>query len=473
MMKVWPKVGLLSPCGHGNLGDAAIQQVMIAELRSRFPDGDIIGITLVPADTLGRHGIRTIPLGAVSPPHYGIVQVGAGSASDLNRGAIEDSKGTYSRAGLSRLSNFLAHGVIRVVRVLLPQGWPWAIRQEVLHWGLAWSTVRRLDWLIVSGGGQIDDFWGGAWGHPWAMFKWALLARVAGCRVFVVSVGAGTADAALSRLLIRQVLRLAHYRSFRDEGSRDIVRRIGFFRDDPVQPDLAYGLGVTSANKLAHPSVRQRIAIAPMVYARSGYWPTADIERHERYIQKLVELTVSLLEDGNAVSLIHSDGPDARAVRDVHERVKRRITDASRARLDCPDTRQVDQYLSVCRAARVIVTSRLHGVILAQLTGTPVIALSYDRKVRVAMHDTAQSEFCLDIDGFTVAEVHRAITAVSSRLEQQCATVEVHLKAFRDRLALQYDCIFSQFASTSAGRDSVKASSSHGHARARERRVGK
>ena len=34
--------------------------------------------------------------------------------------------------------------------------------------------------LVVAGGGQLDEEWGGSWGHPYALMKWAVLARVAG-----------------------------------------------------------------------------------------------------------------------------------------------------------------------------------------------------------------------------------------------------------------------------------------------------
>ncbi len=39
----------------------------------------------------------------------------------------------------------------------------------------------------------------------------------------------------------------------------------------------------------------------------------------------------------------------------------------------------------------LMVASRLHSVLLAQLVGTPVLALSYDRKVDVQMESVGQS----------------------------------------------------------------------------------
>ena len=44
------QIGLISPC-MGNLGNAAILESMIANIRKRVPNAVIIGITLSPEDT--------------------------------------------------------------------------------------------------------------------------------------------------------------------------------------------------------------------------------------------------------------------------------------------------------------------------------------------------------------------------------------------------------------------------------------
>lgn len=41
-----PRIALLTPYNGGNLGDAAIQDAMIANLRSRLPDAQFSGICL-------------------------------------------------------------------------------------------------------------------------------------------------------------------------------------------------------------------------------------------------------------------------------------------------------------------------------------------------------------------------------------------------------------------------------------------
>ncbi len=63
-------VALLTPYDGGNLGDSAIQEALIENLRCNAPDAELYGITLDPARTSTRHGIRCYPLNANSTPHY-------------------------------------------------------------------------------------------------------------------------------------------------------------------------------------------------------------------------------------------------------------------------------------------------------------------------------------------------------------------------------------------------------------------
>ena len=76
-----------------------------------------------------------------------------------------------------------------------------------------------------------------------AMFKWVLMAKLRGCRVLIVSVGAGPINRTLGRVLVKAIFSLADYRSFRDDASRDYLTGIGFqVERDPVYPDLVFSL---------------------------------------------------------------------------------------------------------------------------------------------------------------------------------------------------------------------------------------
>ena len=53
------------------------------------------------------------------------------------------------------------------------------------------GLLRTQDLLIISGGGQLDEEYGGAWRLPFAICKWVLLARLARVPCAMASVGAG------------------------------------------------------------------------------------------------------------------------------------------------------------------------------------------------------------------------------------------------------------------------------------------
>ncbi|MGH9355785.1 MAG: hypothetical protein ACRD10_06610, partial [Terriglobia bacterium] len=59
---LYKKIGLLDHMGFGNMGDAAIQEAFIANIRRRLPDACLIGFSLYPEDTRKRHNIATYPI---------------------------------------------------------------------------------------------------------------------------------------------------------------------------------------------------------------------------------------------------------------------------------------------------------------------------------------------------------------------------------------------------------------------------
>ena len=80
------------------------------------------------------------------------------------------------------------------------------------------------------------------------LLKWSLIARLRGCRVMFVSVGAGPVGSAPGRFFVKLALSLADYRSYRDVPSREVVEGIGVrAKDDRIYPDLVFGLSLPFA----------------------------------------------------------------------------------------------------------------------------------------------------------------------------------------------------------------------------------
>lgn len=216
------------------------------------------------------------------------------------------------------------------------------------------------------------------------------------------------------------------------------MRDVGFrLADaDPVLPDLAFSL--TRGPTKQGPASR-RVGISPMAYCDPRVWPRKDAAAYETHLHRLAEVTVGLAEKGYRVSLLASDGPDRRSVQELLELVKPRLGDELLP--DVPPSETVEEFMRAASDLDIVVASRLHGVVLSQLAGTPVVALSYDRKVVDLMRELGQERYCLDIERSDVPEIRAALDALESRLEIERSTVRERLAGFRRELDSQYDLV--------------------------------
>jgi polysaccharide pyruvyl transferase WcaK-like protein len=88
-------VALLSPCGWGNLGDAAIMAAAIDQIRARQPDAEVVAITLNPIDTQQRHGIPAFGIDAFTLAGFSVDRAGLkGSAYCSECGAFRAASQT-------------------------------------------------------------------------------------------------------------------------------------------------------------------------------------------------------------------------------------------------------------------------------------------------------------------------------------------------------------------------------------------
>ncbi len=412
-------IGFLTPYTGDNLGDGAIQDAVIYNIRVRWPKAGITGLTLSPEHTAALHGVPCHPLTNLSIGFY-------------NRGVVERHRGRNqpqpdSEAGDSRVKRALRRvpWAFRLVRqcYLGLQQISRAIRSVVKHawyagreaWELprSYRLVAGLDLLIVSGGGQIDDLWGGAFGHPYALLKWGLLARLSRTPFVVLSVGVGEINTQISRFFFKQALKLAAHRSYRDEGSKQMLAGMPFTGSDPVCPDLAFSFPVlASARRSAECGASLSIAINPISYLRAGSWPVASTSLHEQYLKTLASFVESVLQEGHRILLFPGDRGDHHVIAELSRMLRDSLSHDLLARLAVAKVSTAADLFALLRSQDFVVASRLHSVILSHLACTPVMAVSYERKVKVQMEAFAQSAYCLDIHGVDLATLRSTFAAL-------------------------------------------------------------
>ena len=263
-----------------------------------------------------------------------------------------------------------------------------------------------------------------------------------GARPIFLSVGFGTLDSRLSQLFTRVALSLARYRSYRDAGSRDLMKCAGFRRDDPVFPDLAYSLPLSESRRSEQrESVGRVIGLSPLCYCHPCHWPRKDASTYEAYLQNLTLIVKWLVNKSYRVSMFASDSPDQFAIDDLWGLLSTTMSPEELGFIERHHVANVQAFLDHASRVELLVASRLHGVLLAQLAGTPVLALSYDRKVDVQMESVGQSFFRLPIDKIDMPAFEDRFV----RLEASLDPVRQHLHArcseSRALLEAQYDAI--------------------------------
>lgn len=428
------RIGLISPC-LGNLGNAAILSSMIANIRKRIPDAEIIGITLSPEDTRRRHGIDAFRITSASRANYSSSD---SIGPDTQRQPLKWWR--HIREGLKQLS--WLRSLVRAVRLCC---------MEIVHILSASRLVRKLDCVIVTGGGALDEFWGGAWGHPWTLFKFATLSWVHRVRFLFVSVGKCSLEHPRSRFFVRNALRLAEYRSYREQESCIAAQALLPSHKGSVCPDLAYGYPCPDLPKArTHGSTDEQlvVAVSPIAYCDPRVWPVQNEQRYKRYLCELAKFVDCLIQQGHRVLLFATDNPDVQTIDDLLAMVSSSSVDANSVEVVLgPPEQTTDGLLCGISSADVAIASRLHGVILSHLLAIPVLAISYDRKVDIHMRDIEQSEHCVKIDDVDSKGLMERFRALKNVRERESAHLAQAVQRYRGQVDAQYDLLFGMIQS--------------------------
>ena len=197
------RIALLHHAGCGNLGDDAIIDAVVSNIRRRWDNAEIAVFSMNPDDSAKRHGITSFPIRRYrwdSRPRSAITQATQPDGHKLG----------------SRLRN------TRIPAFRVPR----AAFGELAFLAQSYRRLKSFDLLIVSGGGQLTER-GGPWSFPWALLVWSIMAKCAGVRFVLLNVGAGPLNHLLSRFFVRRALRRAEYVSFRDKQSQDHAAELG------------------------------------------------------------------------------------------------------------------------------------------------------------------------------------------------------------------------------------------------------
>ena len=412
--------------GWGNLGDAAVQEAFITSIRRRLPNVELVAFSLNPEDTALRHGLQSHPIIWSYP-----------------RGAQSNS-GRASAPRQSKLKVLLKRwrAVYAIAKPIHD------IFQECRHVIRSFGLIKPLDLLIVSGGGQLSELWRGPWSHPYNIFKFSVLARLAKTPVLIVGVGAGPLEHPLSRFFVRWSVRLARYTSLRDHESQILLRKSGVRTKTEVFPDPAYALPI--ADYIGQAGIRSthpKIGINPIGFSDPRVWAREDIQMYQRYLTELEHFCRGVLARGYDIEIFTAEiSVDRYAIQELQERLANSGGCGDGGTVACITRLDLKGLLTQMSTFDFVITSKFHGVIFSHLLGKPVVALSYHRKIDDLMRKVGHEDYCLPISGFTAESLKAQLELLIRNQETLRTLFDQTARESDEAVKSQFDRLFAAAA---------------------------
>ncbi|MDP9148702.1 MAG: polysaccharide pyruvyl transferase family protein [Myxococcota bacterium] len=386
-------------------------------MRERLPEAELRCFCFEPGDTERRHGLSAFP---ISPSRWVAT----------------------ARSGASRWH---------------PRSLWRRLFAELRDWSETFAIARLVDVVVMTGTGMLTDTSEGHFGLPYDMFKWALAVKISGRKLYFVSVGVEPIRGRIARLFILGALRLADYRSYRDEQSRAHLRRIGFAtRDDAVFPDLAFSLpsAVAAAPAPSAALHKARVAVGVFDYCGRGGGSETHAAAYRAYVEKLGHFVLWLLGEGHPVRVIIGDLLYDEPVRkDLKAWLEARGLARHADRFEDTPAQSVEELLEQIGSVDFVVASRFHNVLLAVFLGKPVASISYNVKNDALVAEMGLSSYCQPIGELDVDRLIEQFTRLSQNAAQLRPAMLEKAASYRDRLARQYTLLFGSGATALVERD--------------------
>jgi polysaccharide pyruvyl transferase WcaK-like protein len=278
----------------------------------------------------------------------------------------------------------------------------------------ALRALRRVDRLVLAGGGLFNDHW--ATVIP-RYLAWTVAARLAGASVAWASVGVGPIRRPWLRWMLRRGARLVEMITVRDDGS---ARILGRSVRSSVVPDPS----------LFNPAPLERDRDGIGLIVRS---PTASqAEEEPRLLGAFVDVIGHLTADGRRVHVLSMGGG---ADTQLLAKLENALAGHDRASVDRLGPSPLDALERIA-ALEGVLTLRLHGLLLSALAGVPAVPIAYDAKVDAAAERLGLGDLVVPIAEATPDRLLAAL-GVAGEDGRRRAVAEAVARLRADRSALR------------------------------------
>ncbi len=366
------RVGLVSLYACGNTGDEALLRCVVRRLRAEAVGTSIVSLAIGPA------GFLETPL----------------PASEDEMGPSSCFREPFRMVPRNRATNWR--------RLIL--------RGELMAAGRAAGNVDLLLWA------------GGYWLHdrrPGVLLTIAYLASRAAKtgRVGFYSVGAGPIATGLGRRLVRGIAARSSFLCVRDTSSAEALRAAGVERESIVSVDPAVEL--QSCRQERAQQIIQETGLSPrgpIVAICPCAWHSMDeYYRRSKCARDKVFGTLSQTadrldkEDGLQVLFVPTMWPeDGLVAQGICEELNSSAVSWVSQQLSAPEAQGV---IGCCEG---LLSMRLHPLIFALNTATPLVGIAYDPKVQAFMEQIDCQDACVALNEMTCEALVRLLRSALS-----------------------------------------------------------
>lgn len=398
------KIALFGFFGWGNLGNTGTLQAFLHHLQRRLPDAEVWCVCANPEEVAKQFQLPVFPI-------------------DLTPRQL-----WYGPR--NRILRLVHQGLLRVPL-------------EVWLWLKAYLFIQHFDLLLIPGTGVLDDYGVGPFQTPYDLFKWCLVARMSGTKLFFISVGAGPIHHKLSRWFMKSAFGLADYRSYRDRLSQDYMVSIGFQRgDNGVYPDLMFSLPLAADRQAKMKGEQPRVVgLGVMTYHGWNRPAEEGAVIYQAYLSKLGQFAIWLLEQHYVVRLLIGQSHDQQAIDDLKAYIERHHGVPAPGQLISEPIRTIEELFHQLDATDLVVATRFHNVLCALMLNKPVVSLGYAQKNDALMTEMGLGHYCQQIETFTVEQLIQQFAALAASAGHVGEQIQRKNVEYREALEQQYKLI--------------------------------
>ncbi|MEW4309202.1 polysaccharide pyruvyl transferase family protein [Rossellomorea marisflavi] len=242
-----------------------------------------------------------------------------------------------------------------------------------------WKVVGSFDAIIIGGGGLLMDLYT----RDLPLYSTiGIFGKLKKKKILIYGVGVGPLRTTLGKFLVRIISNISVAVSVRDQNSKELLNSLGINKEVLVIGDPAFSndTPIYSKNKNI-----KTIGVTAVPYFSKNYWPETNKDIYDNYISGMASNIDKLTENYEVtIKFFSTKYPeDVEVTKDIYKKLK----NTDRVEL-VTENMKPTELIKFISELDLVIGTRLHSLILAVLTETPVIGVEYHHKVRDFMNES-------------------------------------------------------------------------------------